>query len=55
MYPNVKKILRISANNLDEINDYLSKGAILLGKDTIQTSEFTSEISCFYIGLIYST
>lgn len=54
MYNNVRKILKISANNLEEINDYLNKGAIILSVDTAQTNENSSETSYFYIGLTYS-
>lgn len=55
MYANIRKILKISANNLDEINSYLEKGAIILSKDVVQTGEHSYETSYFYIGLTYSS
>lgn len=55
MYPDIVKILKIPANNLEEINGYLSKGAILIGQNTVATSEISSEISYFYIGLLNSS
>lgn len=55
MYANIRKILKISANNLDEINSYLEKGAVIISKDIIQTDEHSYETSFFYIGLTYSS
>ena len=55
MYANIRKILKISANKLDEINSYLDKGAIILSKDVVQTGEHSYETSYFYIGLTYSS
>ncbi len=55
MYANIRKILKISANNLDEINSYLEKGAVIISKDIVQTDEHSYETSFFYIGLTYSS
>ena len=55
MYDNVKKVVKVSSNNIDEINNYLAKGAIILSIDSVQINENSSETSYFYIGLTYST
>lgn len=55
MYDNVVKVLKISANDLDKINEYLSKGAIILSIDKAQTSDVSSETNYFYIGLTNSS
>lgn len=55
MYPNIKKILKISSNELETVNQYLEKGAILLSIDTTQVDKDASQTSYFYIGLTDSS
>ena len=52
MYANIRKILKISANNLDEINSYLEKGAVIISKDIVQTDEHSYETSYRFLFVI---
>lgn len=55
MFPKITKILKLSANDLDTINNYLKQGAVVLSCNTVQTGENSSETSYFFIGLLNSS
>ncbi len=55
MFPKFEKIIKVSATELDKINEYLSNGAYIISIDTIPTSEVSAETSYFYLGLINSS
>lgn len=55
MFPKFEKIIKVSASELDKINEYLSKGAYIISIDTVSTSDVSAETSCFYLGLTNSS
>lgn len=55
MFLKFEKIIRVSATELDKINEYLSNGAYIISIDTTPTSEISAETSFFYLGLTNSS
>ncbi|MGN1300541.1 MAG: hypothetical protein ACI4VC_04270 [Clostridia bacterium] len=54
MFPKFEKIIKVSATELDKINEYISDGAYVISVDTAPTSEVSAETSYFYLGLTNS-
>ena len=55
MFPKFEKIIKVSATELDKVNEYLNNGAYIISVDTVPTSEISVETSFFYLGLTDSS